>query len=97
MDANRHIAGIANSIEDGDDGQVGKAADTTWQLLRIRNNEHGVLEDRFAARLVWVWDAQQPEIEPRQEWLTLRIESNGDHTYGFSNAPQEASLQLLAE
>jgi SRSO17 transposase len=88
---------VINGVRSYSVEQVGKAADTTWQLLRIRNNEHGVLEDRFAARLVWVWDAEQPEIQPHQQWLTMRIESNGDHTYAFSNAPQDASLQLLAE
>jgi SRSO17 transposase len=88
---------VINGVRSYSVEQVGKAVDTTWQLLRIRNNEHGILEDRFAARLVWVWDAEQPEIEPHQEWLVMRIESNGDHTYAFSNAPQDASLQLLAE
>ncbi len=77
--------------------QVGQAEDTHWQRLRIRTNERGVLEDRFAARQVWVWDEKQPEIAPHQEWLAMRIESNGDHTYALSNAPQDASLQFLAE
>jgi SRSO17 transposase len=27
----------------------------TWQTLRIRSNERGVLEDRFAACRVWTW------------------------------------------
>jgi len=77
--------------------QVGLAEDTDWQLLRIRTNERGVLEDRFAARRVWVWDDKQPDIAAHQEWLALRIESNGDRTYAFSNAPEDASLQFLAE
>jgi len=77
--------------------QVGLLADTLWQLLRIRTNERGILEDRFAARRIWVWDDKQPEIAAHQEWLALRIESNGDHTYAFSNAPEDATLQFLAE
>jgi SRSO17 transposase len=77
--------------------QVGQLADTDWQRLRIRTNERGVLEDRFAARLVWIWDEKQPELAIHQEWLTIRIESNGDHAYALSNAPQEAALQFLAE
>jgi SRSO17 transposase len=77
--------------------QVGKAADTTWQRLRIRTHERGMLEDRFAARRVWVWDADQPDLEPQQEWLAMRIESNGDHTYAFCNAPEDATLRSLAE
>jgi len=77
--------------------QVGQLVDTHWQLLRIRTNERGILEDRFAARQVWVWDEKQPDFVPHQEWLAMRIESNGDHTYAFSNAPEDATLQFLAE
>ena len=35
--------------------QVGLAEDTHWQRLRIRSNERGGLEDRFASRRGWVW------------------------------------------
>jgi len=77
--------------------QVAKAKDTDWQRLRIRTNERGELEDLFAARQVWVWDPKQPDIQPHQEWLAMRIESNGDHTYAFSNAPEDATLLFLAE
>lgn len=77
--------------------QVGQAQETQWQRLHIRTNERGVLEDRFAARQVWLWDAKNPEIAPHQEWLVMRIESNGDRTYALSNAPQAASLKFLAE
>jgi SRSO17 transposase len=75
--------------------QVGKRPDTLWQRLFIRHNERGVLEDDFAARRVWIWN--QPENELREEWLILRIERNGDHTYLLSNAPQETPLERLAE
>jgi SRSO17 transposase len=75
--------------------QVGQLADTHWQRLRIRSNERGVLEDQFAARRVWTWDTAQAEA--RQEWLVMRLERNGDHSYAFSNAPQAACLQYLAE
>jgi len=75
--------------------QGGRLSDTHWQCLRIRTNERGVLEDQFAARLVWTWDKEQSET--RQEWLVMRIERNGDRTYAFSNAPQDVPLQSLAE
>jgi len=88
---------VLNGIRSYNVKQVGLAEDTHWQRLRIRTNERGVLEDRFAARNVWVWDDKQPNIAPHQEWLAMRIESNGDHTYAFSNAPEDASLQFLAE
>ena len=88
---------VLNTVRSYSVKQVGLAEDTQWQRLRIRTNERGVLEDHFAARQVWIWDKKQPEIAPHQEWLAMRIESNGDCTYALSNAPQDASLQYLAE
>lgn len=88
---------VLNGVRSYSVKQVGLAEDTQWQQLRIRANERGVLEDRFAARRVWVWDEKQPEIAPDQEWLAMRIENNGDHTYALSNAPENAALQFLAE
>jgi SRSO17 transposase len=88
---------VVNGVRPYSVKQVGLADDTVCQRLRIRPNERGVLEDRFAARRVWIWDEKQPEIDPHQEWLAQRIESNGDCTYAFSNAPEDAALQLLAE
>ena len=56
-----------------------------------------MLEDRFAAIQVWVWDDKHPDIAPHQEWLAMRIESNGDRTYTYSNAPEDSLLQFLAK
>jgi SRSO17 transposase len=88
---------VLNDVRSYSVKQIGLAEDTHWQRLRIRTNERGVLEDRFAVRRVWVWDDKQPDIAPYQEWLAMRIESNGDRTYAFSNAPEDASLQFLTE
>jgi SRSO17 transposase len=75
--------------------QVGKRADTLWQRLLIRQNERGVLEDDFAVRRVWTW--RQGQSEAREEWLIIRIERNGNHTYILSNAPADMPLERLAE
>lgn len=88
---------VLNGVRSYSVKQVGQLAGTHWQRLRIRTNERGVLEDRFAARQVWIWDEKQPQIPLHREWLVMRIESNGDHTYAFSNAPADAALQSLAE
>jgi SRSO17 transposase len=88
---------VINGVRSYSVKQIGLTESTDWQRLRIRTTERGVLEDRFAARQVWVWDEKQPEIAPHLEWLAMRIKSNGDRTYALSNAPQEASLQFLAE
>jgi SRSO17 transposase len=88
---------VVNGVRSSSVEQMGKANDTLWQRLRIRINERGILEDRFAAHRVWVWDTDQPDVKPHQEWLVMRIESNDDHTYAFSNAPEDATLLFLAE
>lgn len=88
---------VLNDLHSYSVEQIGKDPETIWQRLRIRTHERGILEDRFAARQVWAWDAVQPAIEPHQEWLVMRIESNGDHTYAFSNASHETTLLSLAE
>lgn len=88
---------VLNGVHSHSVKQVGQAEDTHWQRLRIRTNERGVLKDRFAARQVWIWDEKQPEIALHQEWLVMRIESNRDRTYALSNAPENSSLQFLAE
>ena len=75
--------------------RVGAEPDTAWQRLFIRHNERGVLEDDFAARRVWTW--KKGKSQAREEWLILRIERNGDHTYLLSNAPPDTPLQRLAE
>jgi len=90
-------AQVLNGVRMSTVKQVGLAEETCWHSLCIRTNESGVLEDRFAARRIWVWDDKQPEIAPDQEWLAMRIESNGDRTYALSNAPEEARWQCLAE
>lgn len=86
---------VLNSVPSHRVELVAKNSDTQWKRLFIRQNERGVLEDDFTARLVWTW--KKGVDAAREEWLIIRIERNGDHTYLFSNAPEEASLQSLAE
>jgi DDE superfamily endonuclease len=85
---------VLNDVRSYSFKQVGQIADTHRQLLYIRTNERGILEDRFAGRRVCVWDDKEPDIAPHKEWLAMRIESNGDHTYAFSNAAEDAPLQF---
>jgi SRSO17 transposase len=67
---------------------------TKWQVIRVRQNERGVLEDRFTAQRVWTWQAGQNS--PRQEWLIIRIDQSNEYTYALSHAPASASLDQLA-
>jgi SRSO17 transposase len=75
--------------------RVGADPDTQWQRLFIRSNERGVLEDDFAARRVWTW--KRGEDHARSEWLILRVERNGHHSYLLSNAPPDTPFPRLAE
>lgn len=75
--------------------QVENHPETHWQHLVLRTNERGVLEDEFAARRVWTW--HPGEDQAREEWLILRRERTGRHTYAFSNAAADTPLQRLAE
>jgi SRSO17 transposase len=86
---------VLNGVKPVTAEELGRDPSTQWHRLRIRPNERGVLEDDFAARLVWTWNKDQPE--PRQEWLVMRVERNGVRTYALSNAPADTSLQKLAE
>ena len=86
---------VLNGIQPRRVDHMAKDPDTQWQRLFIRHNERGVLEDDFTARRVWTW--KKGTASAREEWLIMRIERNGDHTYLFSNAPLDTPLQSLAE
>jgi SRSO17 transposase len=74
--------------------EIAASKKTQWQVLQVRHNERGVLENRFAAQRVWTWQSGQPAA--RQEWLILRIDQSNEHTYALSNAPEHATLPQLA-
>jgi SRSO17 transposase len=74
--------------------QLSNDEHTQWQTVSVRHNERGCLADRFAAQRVWTWQAGQ--ATPREEWLILRIDQRGDHTYALSNAPEDTPLPHLA-
>ena len=62
-----------------------------WQTLRLRANERGYLEAKFARVRVWlVYDE-----EPRQEWLLIRQDA-AQITYVLSNAPESIDLKTMA-
>jgi SRSO17 transposase len=62
-----------------------------WQTLRLRANERGYLEAKFARIRVWlVYDN-----EPRQEWLLIRQDA-AQITYVLSNAPETIDLKTMA-
>jgi SRSO17 transposase len=86
---------VVNGIQPVQVKEVAASPHTLWQVVRVRHNERGVLEDRFAAQRVWTW--QPGQAQPRQKWLILRIDHRGEHTYALSNAPQTAPLEQLAQ
>lgn len=62
-----------------------------WQTLRLRANERGYLEDKFARLRVWVVYGE----ELRQEWLLIRQDTT-QITYVLSNAPETIDLKTMA-
>lgn len=62
-----------------------------WQTLRLRANERGYLEARFARLRVWVIYGE----ELRQEWLLIRQDA-AQITYVLSNAPETIDLKTMA-
>ena len=62
-----------------------------WHTVRLRTNERGYLEARFARVRVWVVYGE----ETRQEWLLIRQDA-AQITYVLSNAPETIDLQTMA-
>jgi SRSO17 transposase len=62
-----------------------------WQTLRLRANERGYLEAKFARLRVWVVYGE----ELRQEWLLIRQDTS-QITYVLSNAPETTDLKTMA-
>ena len=62
-----------------------------WHPLRLRANERGYLEAKFARVRVWVIYGE----EPRQEWLLIR-QDVAQITYVLSNASETIDLKTMA-
>ena len=62
-----------------------------WYTLRLRANERGYLEAKFARIRVWVIYGE----ELRQEWLLIRRDA-AQITYVLSNAPETIDLKTMA-
>lgn len=62
-----------------------------WQTIRLRANERGYLEAKFARLRVWVVYGE----EARQEWLLIRQDAS-QITYVLSNAPETIDLETMA-
>lgn len=73
--------------------QVAQHPDTHWQRVPVRTVERGILNDPFAARLVWTRRENEPD--PVQEWLVMRREGKRT-TYSLSNAAPDTDLTYLA-
>jgi SRSO17 transposase len=86
---------VLNGIPADTPHRVARSKRTQWHFLRVRSNERGYLEAHFAAWRVWTWSEERPE--PREEWLVMRRESHGDHTYTLSNAAPDTPLSQLVE
>ncbi len=86
---------VTNGVQAETPYRLARSKRTHWDFLQVRSNERGFLEAHFSARRVWTWSEKQPE--PREEWLIIRRESNGEHTYTLSNAAADVPLSQLVE
>jgi len=78
--------------------KVCRQADLSWQTLTIRATDRGHLTADFAARRVWtVWADANEQLHIRQEWLVIRRDPSGRHSYALSNAPEDTPLAVLAQ
>lgn len=80
------IIGTASEVR-----ELRKQAGLVWHTLRLRPNERGYLEAKFARVRVWVVYGE----ETRQEWLLIRQDAV-QVTYVLSNAPETIDLQTMA-
>ena len=84
---------VLNGVQAFKAHQVAQYADTHWQQVPVRTIERGILNDPFAARLVWTLREDDPV--PVQEWLVMRREGKRV-TYALSNAAPDTDLAYLA-
>lgn len=65
-----------------------------WESVAIRHTERGLLHYRCARRRIWTINAHG---HVRTEWLLLREEHDGTHSFALSNASPETSSAQLAQ
>ena len=70
---------------------MGREPTLLWQTIRLRPNERGYLEAKFARCRVWVVYGTQI----RQEWLLIRRDTV-QITYVLSNAAEDTPLEVMA-
>lgn len=71
--------------------ELGREPTLLWQTIRLRPNERGYLEAKFARCRVWVVYGTQI----RQEWLLIRQDAV-QITYVLSNAAEDTPLEIMA-
>ena len=74
-------------------GQQWKAG-AKGRSVTLRAGENGPVRVKVWARRVWVWPEDQPT--PRQWWLVMREDGEGDIKYTLINSPATTSLEELA-
>jgi SRSO17 transposase len=66
---------------------------TVFYVVEVRHCERGILVYQCAARRVWTI----PENgQVQEEWLLIRRENNGNHSFSMSNASEGTPLKQLA-
>lgn len=71
---------------------LARSPTTEWYPVRVRHTERGWLEADFAVMRVWT---VQKDQMPRPEWLVMRRDPDGDHSYTLLNAPRWTPRERL--
>ncbi len=73
---------------------LARSPTTQWHHVRVRHTERGWLEGDFA--VVRIWTVHKGGM-PRPEWLVMRRDADGDHTFTLLNAPHWTPREYLIE
>ena len=70
---------------------------SAWQRLTLRESTRGKLQVDVLHRRVWVWDGKEAEARHWHLIVRREVKSPEKIKYSLSNAPEETSLERLAQ
>ena len=70
---------------------------SAWQRLTLRESTRGKLQVDVVHRRVWVWDGKEAQARHWHLIVRREVKSPEKLKYSLSNAPEETTLQRLAQ
>jgi SRSO17 transposase len=84
---------VLNDVQPVEVRALVTGSDLALQSVAVRHTERGLLTYACAAQRVWTITTAGVV---REEWLFIRREDDGSHSFSLSNAPADTSLEQLA-